>query len=84
VPNLYELLLPPDRRSTSFWTGTRQFDPARVGYQIEPSNENSFLYRTRDDQGNVVWGNFNGGHDYDNASLSERERLDLVEYLKTL
>jgi hypothetical protein len=84
VPNLYELLLPPDRRSDSFWTGTTQFDPRRVGYRVEPSNENSFLFRTRDDQGNIVWGNFNGGHDYDNAALSDRERIDLVEYLKTL
>jgi hypothetical protein len=84
VPNLYELLLPPAQRTPHFYTGTRQFDPERVGYQITPSNENSFLYRTRDDQGNIVWGNFNGGHDYDNARLSHRDRMDLVEYLKTL
>ena len=84
VPNLYELLLPPAQRSPTFWTGTRQFDSARVGYRVEPSNENSFLYRTRDERGNVLWGNFNGGHDYGNARLSERDRLDLVEYLKTL
>ncbi len=84
VPNLYELLLPPAQRSTSFWTGTIQFDPRRVGYRTEPSNENSFLFRTRDERGAIIWGNFNGGHDYDNAALSERDRMDLVEYLKTL
>lgn len=84
VPNLYELLLPPAQRSASFWVGTRQFDPERVGYRIAPSNENSFLYRTRDDNGNVLWGNFNGGHDYGNDRLTEPNRRDLVEYLKTL
>jgi mono/diheme cytochrome c family protein len=84
VPNLYELLLPPDRRSNSFWVGTRQFDPQRVGYVTTPSNENSFLFRTRDDSAAVIWGNWNGGHDYGNDRLSERERMDLVEYLKTL
>ena len=84
VPNLYELLLPPDRRSDRFWVGTRQFDPVRVGYVTTPSNENSFLFRTRDDAAQVIWGNWNGGHDYRNALLSERDRTDLVEYLKTL
>ena len=84
VPNLYELLLPPDQRSTSFWVGTRQFDPRRVGFETTPSNENSFLYRTRDDAAAVIWGNWNGGHDYGNARLSERDRMDLVEYMKTL
>ncbi|HEX8654822.1 MAG TPA: di-heme-cytochrome C peroxidase [Allosphingosinicella sp.] len=84
VPNLYELLLPPDQRSTSFWVGTRQFDSVRVGYVTTPSNENSFQFRTRDDAAQVIWGNWNGGHDYGNARLSERDRTDLVEYLKTL
>jgi hypothetical protein len=84
VPNLYELLLPPDQRSASFWVGTRQFDSARVGFETAPSNENSFQLRTRDESGRVIWGNWNGGHDYGNARLSERDRLDLVEYLKTL
>jgi hypothetical protein len=84
VPNLYELLLPPEQRSASFWVGTRQFDAERVGYQTTPSNENSFLYRTRDEAGRVLWGNFNGGHDYGNSRLTERNRRDLVEYLKTL
>ena len=87
VPNLYELLLPPDRRSTMFWTGTTQYDAERVGYDIRPSNENSFQFNTRDAQGNVIWGNYNGGHDYNNAALDRnngRDRRDLLEYLKTL
>ncbi len=84
VPTLYDLLLPPGDRPSRFFVGTRQFDPVRVGYVTTPSADNSFEFRARDAQGNVIWGNFNGGHDYGNAGLSDRQRRDLVEYLKTL
>lgn len=87
VPNLYELLLPPERRMQSFWVGSRQYDTRRVGFITEQTPENSFLFQTRNPDGTVRWGNFNGGHDYGNAALDAnngRDRLDLVEYLKTL
>jgi hypothetical protein len=85
VPSLHELLLPPDRRAPSFFLGTRQYDPVRVGYLAERSDENSFEFRTRDERGNIIWGNYNGGHDYGNASLDEgTRRRDLLEYLKSL
>ena len=38
----------------------------------------------RDDKGEVIPGNDNAGHDYGTASMTERERRSLVEYLKTL
>jgi hypothetical protein len=84
VASLYELLLPPEQRMTSFFLGTRQYDARNVGFLTERSNENSFEFRTRDAQGNILWGNFNGGHDYGNGALSEQGRRDLVEYMKTL
>jgi hypothetical protein len=87
VPNLFQLLLPPERRMQSFWLGTRRFDPRDVGFVTEQSADNTFRFDTRDAQGNVIWGNFNGGHDYGNAELDRnggRDRRDLVEYLKTL
>lgn len=84
VPTLYDLLLPPAERPVSFHLGTRHFDTERVGFVTAPSAENRFEFRTRDARGNVIWGNFNGGHDYGNARLSPRQRLDLVEYMKTL
>lgn len=87
VPTLYQLLLPPDRRSGSFWLGSRQYDPREVGFVKTQSAENSFLFETRDSQGKIIWGNFNGGHDYNNAGLDspgDQRRLDLLEYLKTL
>lgn len=84
VPTLYDLLLPPDSRPRVFFVGSRDFDPGKVGIRTEPGASNSFSFRARDDANNPVWGNWNGGHDYDNARLTERERWDLVEYLKTL
>jgi hypothetical protein len=84
VPTLYDLLLPPDQRPQSFYLGSREFDPEKVGYVTAQSPENSFLYRTRDEAGRVIDGNSNAGHDYGNGSLSEEERRALVEYMKSL
>ena len=84
VPTLYDLLLPPSDRPKSFYVGTREFDPGKVGFKTEQSAENSFLFRVFDDQGNPIQGNLNSGHDYNNAGLSEADREALVEYMKGL
>jgi mono/diheme cytochrome c family protein len=84
VANLYELLLPPSARMPFFYVGTREFDPVNVGFVTRESAENSFRLESYDAQGAIIWGNWNGGHDYDNASLNRDMRLDLVEYLKSL
>lgn len=84
VPNLYELLLPPSERSTSFPVGTREFDPVNVGFCTKSENctrlipVNSFLFDT------TIEGNANTGHDYGNGRLSDRNRKALVEYMKIL
>ncbi len=84
VPTLYDLLLPPGDRPKSFYVGTREFDPVKVGFKTEQSAENSFLFRVVDDQGKEIQGNLNSGHDYNNAALSEADREALVEYMKSL
>jgi mono/diheme cytochrome c family protein len=84
VPTLYDLLLPPDQRPTSFYVGTREFDPVKVGFVTTPGPDNSFLYQTRDAQGQIIPGNSNAGHDYGNAQFSDDDRWAIVEYLKTL
>lgn len=84
VPTLYDLLLPPDQRPRSFYVGSREFDPRRVGFRTARDGSNSFEFEARDRAGNPVWGNWNGGHDYGNARLNDRDRWDLVEYMKTL
>jgi hypothetical protein len=84
VPTLYDLLLPPSDRPKSFYVGTREFDPVKVGFKTEKSAENGFLFRVFDDQGKPIEGNRNSGHDYNNAGLSEADRQALVEYMKGL
>ena len=76
VPNLYQLLLPPTQRVTTFYVGSHAFDVEAVGYETE-HEENTFRFDTR------LPGNSNAGHDY-GTDLSSDERWDLIEYLKTL
>jgi hypothetical protein len=77
VANLYEILLPPEERMERFHVGSRRYDPERVGFATEPSPES-----TRFDTS--LPGNSRLGHDYGNAKLSDEERWQLVEYMKTL
>ncbi|MBT1512704.1 hypothetical protein KIP88_19570 [Bradyrhizobium sp. SRL28] len=83
VPTLYELLLPPNQRKTTFWVGGTQFDPNDVGFKSNPG-DGPFEFRVRDANGKIIPGNDNGGHDYGAASMTNEERRALVEYLKTL
>lgn len=74
VPNLYALLLPPEARPVTFTVGNYEYDPAQVGYVSEGG---PFTIDTRQE------GNSNAGHLY-GTTLSEADRVALVEYLKTL
>jgi len=79
VPSLYDLLRAPADRPKTFNTGTRNYDTARGGYVQDASAPgNSFAFTA---SGN---GNSNVGHDYNVGSLTEPERLALLEYLKSL
>ncbi len=80
VPNLYQLLLPAEDRDATFTVGSRQFDPKHVGYRTDAPGV--FTFRARDENGETIPGNSNAGHEY--GELSEQERWELVEYLKTL
>jgi mono/diheme cytochrome c family protein len=90
VPTLYDLLLPADQRPKSFYTGKREFDPKRVGYD-SAEFQGGFLYRV-DQAGDAHPGNSNAGHEFRNGSgkgvigrqLTDDERWSLIEYLKTL
>lgn len=85
VPNLYQLLLPPDQRVVAFRVGTREFDPRHVGYVTDaaaPGNAQTFS--VIDAGGRPIPGNSNAGHDYGNAELDEGARLAILEYMKTL
>ena len=75
VPTLYDLLLPPEQRPSSFKVGAREFDPEKVGFKSD--GYNGFEFRT------IQRGNKNTGHNY-GAKLSDDDRRDLIEYLKSL
>jgi hypothetical protein len=86
VPTLYDLLLPaspkPDDpkdmvyRPKTFIVGSRELDTKKVGFKS--AGYPGFLFDTS------VPGNSNAGHDYGNRKLSEQDRLDLVEFMKSL
>ena len=67
-----ELLTPPAARARTFHRGSRTFDPAALGY----ADEGSYVLDTN------VTGNSNAGHDY-GSELSEDQKRDLIEFLKT-
>jgi RoxA-like, cytochrome c-like len=82
VPNLYELLLPANQRSKSFYIGSWEFDPVKVGY-VDDERPGSFYFDT------TLRGNSNAGHEYGTGEygadpFTEDEIWALVEYMKTL
>jgi cytochrome c5 len=80
VPNLWQLLLPADQRDKQFWVGSREFDPNLVGFRTSQSEDASLLDTT-------LPGNSNAGHDgpaYGTDKMTDDERRQLLEYLKTL
>ena len=69
VPNLYQMLLPPEQRSARFFVGRRDFDAKQVGYVSEPADsdeDNGFWFDTSID------GNHNSGH----AFVATPEQLE--------
>ena len=82
VPNLYQLMLPAEKRDKTFYIGSWEFDPVNVGY-VSTETPGSFLFDTS------LKGNGNGGHEYGTGTdglpvLSDDEIWALIEYMKTL
>jgi hypothetical protein len=81
VPNLAALLQPGAKRPSTFSIGVRTFDPVRVGYLTDVPGFPKFNVKNPD--GSPSTGNSNAGHEF-GTTLSDEERGQLVEYLKTL
>lgn len=79
VPTLRDLLDAPDQRPVRFYRGYDVYDPIKVGFVTSGADAervgSAFDTRQR--------GSGNGGHAY-GAGLSEAEKGDLVEFLKSL
>ncbi len=80
VASLYQLLQAPDKRLASFWVGNREFDPVNVGFDTQAGLSE---FKVFNDQGKVMKGNSNHGHLY-GTRLSDNQKWNLVEYMKTL
>ena len=84
VPSLYDLLLPvipkgekcAKARPKSFKVGAREFDPEIVGFKS--TGYTGFEFNTN------LRGNRNIGHEYGACSLTHDQRMELIEYLKSL
>jgi mono/diheme cytochrome c family protein len=86
VPNLYALLSPQNERPDTFWTGSKQFDPVKVGHDISEL-KGAYLYDV------MKPGNSNHGHEFKDGprgngvigpALSPDDRWAIIEYLKSL
>jgi hypothetical protein len=80
VPNLWQLLLPAARRDATFWVGSRDFDTAHVGFKTDQVPGASLFETDKP-------GNSNAGHDgdaYGTTKMTDDERWQLLEYLKSL
>ncbi len=80
VASLWEIMQKPEDRSDSFWVGSREFDPVNVGYV---TNEGLSEFKVNGSNNKVMPGNSNGGHLY-GTSLTDAEKWQVVEYMKTL
>ncbi|MFC3034049.1 di-heme-cytochrome C peroxidase [Pseudoalteromonas fenneropenaei] len=80
VPDLWSLLQSPQQRPSTFWVGSREFDPVKVGYD---TTQGLNLFKVNKADGTVQAGNSNDGHLY-GTSLSDDEKWQLVEFMKTL
>jgi hypothetical protein len=81
VPNLWELLTPPEQRKPFFMVGSKKYDPVNVGYVTDesPFKDGKLVVSGSD----VQPGNGNSGHDF-GTKLSDEEKWQLIEYLKQL
>jgi hypothetical protein len=75
VPNVYELLSPPEERPAAFWVGGTELDTEKLGFV---STERAGLFRLDA----TLPGNRNSGHVYPRRPYSRAQRLDVVEFLK--
>lgn len=84
VPTIYDLLRPAERRPRKFKLGTKEYDPAKLGYVTDgprfrvPPGMKVFELDTHQP------GNWNTGHEWwFYPDLDDEKRYDIIEFLKT-
>jgi hypothetical protein len=80
------LLSPRSERPDTFWTGSKQFDPVKVGYDTAEISGATLFDISKP-------GNSNAGHEFADGPigkgvigplLSPDDRMAIIEYLKSL
>jgi mono/diheme cytochrome c family protein len=84
VPTIYDLLHRAERRPRTFKLGTKEYDPAKLGFVTDgprfrvPPGMKVFEFDTHQT------GNWNTGHEWwFYADLTDEQRFDIIEFLKT-
>ena len=75
VPNIYELLSPPEERSDAFWVGSQELDVENLGFD---STEGAGHFRFDA----TLPGNRNSGHLYPRRPYTHEQRMAVIEFLK--
>lgn len=78
IPNLYELLLPVEQRSTYFYRGYDVYDKEKLGFISDNRAAQKAQYFDTTQRGNS-----NSGHEY-GVSLGREDKRALLEYMKML
>ncbi|MDP4788382.1 MAG: di-heme-cytochrome C peroxidase [Haliea sp.] len=76
VPSIADMLLAPEQRPVTFYVGSRELDPLRVGFE-NVAGPRTMEFDTR------IPGNSNSGHVY-GTRLSAADKAALLEYVKVL
>ena len=100
VPSLYWMLKPAAERPKQFCLGSREFDPQQVGFRVMAGEKQACangetLFSAESADGRPIPGNSVMGHSLEGTPgpgkpgvigrlLTDDERYDLIEYLKTL
>jgi hypothetical protein len=86
VPSIYALLSPVSERPKVFYLGSKQYDPKYLGLNVDRL-KGATEFNTKSP------GNSNAGHEFNDGplgngiigrKLSDEERMEIIEYLKTL
>jgi cytochrome c5 len=87
VPSLYLLLSPQSDRPSTFYVGSKEFDPVNVGFNTAPMKGASKFDTS-------LPGNSNSGHEFRDAPpktrgvigplLTHEQRMQIIEFLKSI
>ncbi|MEM9545859.1 MAG: di-heme-cytochrome C peroxidase [Bacteroidota bacterium] len=81
IPNLWELMKAPEERVKEFHVGDREFDPVNVGFV---TGKGPSIFNVMKQDSTIMPGNSNLGHDYGTSDLTDEEKWQVIEYMKTL